>query len=1112
MNDLLTGDLQKDIAIIGMSGRFPKSEDLDKFWQNLQEGVDCVSFFSDEELLSSGVDPALLQNRDYVKAKAVIEGIDCFDASFFGINPSDAEKIDPQQRHFLEYSWLALENAGYNPENYEGLIGVYAGSTFNSYLLTNLLPNHGLLNQASIFQTIIGNDKDHLTTRVSYHLNLKGPSITIQTACSTSLVAIVYACQSLLSYQCDIALAGGVSITLPHKSGYIYQEGMISSPDGRCRAFDAKARGTVWGEGVGIVVLKRLAEALADGDKVHAVIKGAAINNDGSSKVGYTAPSVDGQAEVVAMAQAIAGVELDTIGYVEAHGTATPLGDPIEVAALTKAFRTGTEKKGFCAIGSVKTNIGHLDAAAGVAGLIKTVLALEHKLLPPSLHFEKPNLEIDFNNSPFYVNTELSEWKTEKNPRRAGVSSFGIGGTNAHVIVEEAPALEPSSHSRPWQLLVLSAKTGSALTSLTRNLVEHLKKNEGLNLGDVAYTLQVGRKRFNNRRFVVCQNLDDAISAIDALDTKRVFSTVEEVKDRPVVFMFSGQGSQYVNMGRELYQLEPLFREQVDLCAGLLKSHLGCDIRDVIYPDEKTIGEATCRLEQTAFTQPALFVIEYALAKILEVWGIRPQAMIGHSIGEYVAACLAGVFSLEEALLLVATRGQLIQSLPAGAMLAVALTEKEVHPLLGEKLSLAAVNATSMCVISGAEEAIGTLKNGLLEKGVGCTILHTSHAFHSHMMEPVLPLFLDHVLRVNLKSPKIRYVSNVTGKWITAEQATDPAYWASHLRQTVRFSDGVADLKAGEDPILLEVGPGRTLAGLVQQYTNNAVTPVVLSSLPHPKEQESDSAFLQKTLGRLWLAGANIDWSGLYRSQRRRRVALPTYPFERRRYWVEPTRQPDSSKAAHEPLLSKKSDIGDWFYVPSWKRTILPRISREWAPAEHERTWLVFVNESSLCETLVNRLNQLGRNLIKVVVGREFDRVGANTYTINPQLKSDYGALLRELARTNELPSRIVHLWSITSENSLLPGIDFSDHINALGFYSLPFIAHALEKHGGTGSIQIDVVTNGLFDVTGEEGLHPEKSTILGPCKVIPQEYPNMKCRCIDVAFPASKDGQQEQL
>ena len=891
-----------DQAIIGIAGRFPGANNTEQFWQNLRDGVESISFFSDEELKKSGINSSVLNDPNYIKARSIIEDIEFFDASFFNLNSKEAEIMDPQHRLFLECACVALEDAGYNPEQCS--IGVYAGASMSSYLLNLYLNPEVIASAGHLIQ--IGNAQDNLCTRVSYKLNLKGPSYTIQTACSTSLVAVHVACQSLLNNECDMALAGGVSITVPQKTGYKYQEEGILSSDGHCRAFDAKAQGTVFGSGVGIVVLKRLEEAIADGDCIHAVIKGSAINNDGSLKVSYAAPSVDGQAEVIVEALSNAGVEADSVTYIETHGTGTALGDPIEIQALTKAFHTSTQKKRFCAIGSVKTNIGHLDRASGVTSLIKTVLALKHKQIPPSLHFEQPNPEIDFANSPFYVNTTLSEWKTNGIPRRAGVSSFGVGGTNAHVILEEAPAIKPSSSSRSWQLLLLSAKTNTALETATVNLISHLQQYPDLNLADVAYTLQMGRRAFNHRRMVVCQDIDNAVKSLLSSDPQQVFTQDQKSANRSLVFMFSGQGTQYVNMARELYQTEPTFKEQVDYCSVMLIPHLRLDLRHILYPHESQKQEAVEQLKQTSIAQPALFVIEYALAQLWMAWGVRPEAMIGHSIGEYVAATLAGVFLLEDALTLVAVRGQLMQKLPSGTMLAVPLSEKDIKPMLGEKLSLAASNAESLCVVSGFTKAIDNLQNHLMEKGVNCRRLHTSHAFHSEMMEPIIEPFTAQVKKVNLKAPQIPFVSNVSGALITEASATDPSYWAKHLRQTVRFAEGIAELLQEPKRILLEVGPGRTLSTFARQHVDRSNQQVVLSSLRHPKEQQSDMAFLLDTLGNLWLNGVPVNWSEFYAHEWRHRIPLPTYPFERERYWIEASNSKNYEQAHNNDVQNSR--------------------------------------------------------------------------------------------------------------------------------------------------------------------------------------------------------------
>jgi acyl transferase domain-containing protein/acyl carrier protein len=1080
------------IAIIGLAGRFPGAKNITEFWQNLCDGVEAISQFSDEELITSGVDASLVKNPDYIKAGAVLEDIELFDAGFFGFNPKEAEITDPQHRLFLECAWETLENAGYDPQRCESRIGVYAGASFNNYLSFDI--NNDQIGSAYSFQKLIGIDKDFLATRVSYKLNLTGPSLTVQTACSTSLVATALACQSLLNYQCDMALAGGVSIRVPQKTGYLHQEGGILSPDGHCRAFDAKARGTIIGNGVGVVLLKRLSDAIADGDHIYAVIKGSAINNDGSGKVGYTAPSVNGQAEAIAEAIALADVEPETITYIETHGTGTALGDPIEISALTNVFRAETEKTGFCAIGSVKTNIGHLDVAAGVTGLIKTALALQHKLIPPSLNFEQPNPEIDFANSPFYVNTKLTKWNTNSTPRRAGVSSLGIGGTNAHVILEEPPAVRKvNNQEREYQLLVLSAKTDSALETATKNLAQHLKHHPDVNLADVAYTLQVGRAVFNHRRVVVCQSTQEGITALETIDPQQVLTHFQEPIQRSITFMFPGQGAQYVNMGRELYQTEPIFREQIDRCCLLLEPHLGLDLRSIIYPQESE-KQAAEQLKQTSLAQPALFVIEYALAQLWMSWGISPQAMIGHSIGEYVAATLAGVMSLEDALTVVAVRGRLMQQMSTGAMLSISASAAEVKTFLNEDLSLAAINAPSLCVVSGSDDAIEKIAQKLTSKGIEYRRLHTSHAFHSHMMELMLEPFIAELQKVKLNPPQIPFISNLTGTWISADQATSPNYWAQHLRQTVQFSSGLSVLLQETGRILLEVGPGRTLCTLVKQHTQQAAGQVVLPSLRHPQEDKSDAALLLNILGRLWLAGVEVNWSGFYTHEQRYRLPLPTYPFERQRYWID-AEIPTQASDKLENKQGKKPNITDWFYLPSWKR--VPIIKTEEISSGCS---LVFVDEYGVGLQLIQQLQQLGQDIITVKLGAKFNQVNSNTYTINPAQANDYQNLLQQLHEHGKIIQKIIHFWSLTQSQNLA-----WESTQNLGFYSLVYLAQAIgQQQISSDAIQIVVIANHLHDITGNEELFPEKTTILGACKVIPQEYPNISCRLVDILLPTS--------
>jgi amino acid adenylation domain-containing protein len=914
-------------AVIGLAGRFPGARDLAAFWDNLRRGVESIETFSDEELLAAGVDPGRLAAPGYVRRGSPLEGADLFDADFFGFSPREAEVLDPQQRLFLECAWEALENAGHDPRGCRVPVGVYAGAQMSTYMF-NVLSHPEIAEAVGVVALQTALDKDFVATRVSYELDLRGPSLAVQTACSSSLVAVHLACQALRLGECDMALAGGVTVRVPQRAGYPYQEAGIQSPDGHCRAFDAEARGTVFGSGLAVVVLKRLADALRDGDAIHAVVKGTALNNDGSLKVGYTAPGVEGQAQVVAAAQAAAGVSPDTVTYVEAHGTGTPLGDPIEVAALSRAFRNGTERTGFCALGSVKSNVGHLDAAAGIAGFVKTVLALEHRQIPPSLHFQAPNPKIDFAASPFRVATELADWPAGETPRRAGVSSFGIGGTNAHVVLEEAPPPEPSGPSRPRQLLLLSARTPAALEEATDRLAAFLEENPSVVLADAAYTLRVGRHPFEHRRALVGADGVEAASALRRREPGRVLTRRADAPRRPVAFLFPGQGAQHVDMGRGLWETEPVFRRELDAAAEALRPRLGVDLREVLYPAPERREAAARELTATRIAQPALFVVEHALARLWLSWGIAPRALLGHSVGEYVAACLAGVFSPADALALVADRGELMQSLPPGAMLSVDLPEVELAPLLAEipGLALAAVNSPAHAVLSGPADSIAAAEERLAARGAACRRLHTSHAFHSGAMEPILQPFAERVARVERRPPSIPFLSNLTGGWITAEEAVDPGYWARHLRGTVRFGAGLASLLAdsqGDGVALLEVGPGRTLSEL-----SRASAPLAIASMRHPREAEPDDAVLLQALGRLWLAGAEVDWDGFHAGERRRRVPLPTYPFQRKRFWIEAVR----------PAAAPRPEAGS-VEAPALEEPAMPEMTAHHGRPELDSPW-----------------------------------------------------------------------------------------------------------------------------------------------------------------------------
>ena len=1087
------------VAIVGMSGRFPKADNLEEYWRNLRDGVECLSFFSEPDPAAEEAGSQSPGDPWFVSAGGVLEGIDLFDAPFFGFNARDAEGMDPQQRIFLECAWHSLEAAGYNPETYPGLIGVFAGAALSFYL-SDIYTNREALASLDDFQLAIGNDKDHLATQVSYKLNLRGPSLTIQTACSTSLVSVCTASQSLLDYQCDLALAGGVSADISTSRGYYYQPGGILSPDGHCRVFDAAAQGTVPGNGVGIVVLKRLSEALADRDHIHGIIKGFALNNDGSRKVGYTAPSVGGQTEVIAMAHAMAGVEPGTITYVEAHGTGTPLGDPIEITALDQVFGASTTKRGFCAIGSVKSNIGHLDTAAGVAGLIKAVLALEHKSVPPTLHFSHANTKIDFRNSAFYVNTELSEWRCPGGPRRAGVSSFGIGGTNAHVVLEEAPPAMPSRHRRPYCLLALSARTPTALEAATDRLAHYLSQHPSADLGDVAYTYQVGRKAFNHRRVLTWQRVDadGAGSALERRDPRRVLSRVCEAGSRPLVLMFPGQGTQAIDMASEVYRTEPTFRKHVDRCCELLRPHLELDLRELLFPEPSRRAEAALALGRTAYTQPALFTIEYALAQLWMEWGIQPSAMIGHSIGEYVAACLAEVFSLEDAVRLVAIRGQLMDRMPPGAMLAVPLSELAIQRHLDGSLAVAAVNGPTSCVLSGPCERVDQLAAQLGADGTHCRRLQTSHAFHSAMMEPVVDRFVEAVLAVRLRAPQIPFISNVTGTWITAEAAMEPRYWGAHLRRPVRFSDGLRQLFETHDCILLEVGPGQTLGDLARQHPDRTQQPV-LASLPTSRSEQSDVGSLVSTLGALWLHGVDGDWNGFHADEDCHRVPLPTYPYERQSYWIEPAQNSEAFDAEVEEHA--RQDVTDWFYYPAWKPAMPDESSNKAEPGTGPMRWLVFDDQTGLGAHLIEGLRTNGHQVTSAVPGAEFAPVSGSCYAIRPDSPEDYERLLKSTATQAGYPDAIAHLWSVTSLDAQQAGIPAFEQFQRLGFYSLTSLVQAFMRLRVADPLQIAVVSNQAQPVTGDEPLCPAKATVVGPCRVIPQEHPNIVCRVVDIDY-----------
>jgi len=902
----------RGIAVIGIAGRFPGAADVDEFWRNIVHGVESIFVRQPKDYDPSTVDSLSMTERPrYVAAAAAVDGVEYFDADFFGIVPGEAVLLDPQHRMFLECAWTALENAGHDPLRLGGAVGVFAGCSANGY--ASLVLGQPTDSPPPALHVHLCTDKDYLATRVSYQLNLRGPSVAVQTACSTSLVAVHLACQSLLNGECDFALAGGVSLSLMG-GGYVHQPGGILSPDGHCRAFDRHANGTVPGSGLGVVVLRRLEQATTGRDSILAVIRGSAVNNDGSSKVGFAAPSVEGQARVIAEALAVAGIESTSISYVEGHGTGTPLGDPIELAALADVFRSPAGRRSLCALGSVKTNIGHLDAAAGIAGLIKTIQALRHRTIPPNLHFSDLNPHTGMAGGLFSIPTQATTWTPDDGaPRRAGVSSFGMGGTNAHVILEEGPA-SPVDASVEWDLLVLSAKHQKALEQMCVGLADRLDRDATphssptpgrLSLGDVAYTLQVGRSAFRHRAVVVARGLADASAALRSAQLR----IQQQPSANPrIIFAFPGQGTTHGYVGRELYRTQSVFRAAVNACSESLGGRAGVDPRALI--SAKTLVRNDARPpEDTATSQPALFVFQYALAKLWMSWGVCPAAVIGHSLGEYVAACVAGVFSLDAALGLVTARGALMQEIPNGAMLAVHLTEAEIAAAIPPDLCLAAVNAPAMCVVSGPEPAVITFGAHLNRQGVHTRRLQTSRAFHHKSLGSIRTAFEECVRRARPGAPSLPMASGVTGEWLTVDQTTNPAYWGDHLLATVRFADGLRTVLQDPASVLLEVGRGRTLTGLARACVFDDSDRLAIASLTSIESDGVDRRQLLHAVGELWLAGAEIEWDALRDGRNLRRVPLPTYNFTRERYW--PDSNPSGADASAAPTADPVLAIRD---------------------------------------------------------------------------------------------------------------------------------------------------------------------------------------------------------
>jgi acyl transferase domain-containing protein/SAM-dependent methyltransferase len=1079
-----------EIAVIGMAGRFPRASSVDELWEQLLAGTECLSSFTDDQLRGAGVDSETFADPNYVRVGGVVDGVEAFDAGFFGYSPRDAALLDPQHRFFLEAAWTALEHAGYAPGTLDCAVGVYGGVGRNDYLAKNV---RSVMAQVPAEMLHLANDRDFLATRVSYKLNLRGPSLALQTACSTSLVAIHMACQGLIAGECDMALAGGVTIRLPQTAGYLYQEEGISSPDGHCRAFSARAQGCVPGNGGAVVVLKRLADARADGDCIHAVIKGSAINNDGSGKVGYTAPGVEGQIRVIRSALGVAGVSADSIGYLEAHGTGTELGDPIEIQAATEAYRYDTQRTEYCAVGSIKTNLGHLDAAAGVAGFVKAVLAVKHGVLPPTLHCEAANPKIDFAHSPFFVNTARREWPAT-GIRRAGVSAFGIGGTNAHVIVEQPPArTDPPGHQER-ELVIISAKNERALDQASANLASFLRTHPEVPLCDVAFTLKNGRATMPHRRAFLASSADEAARRLSqTVSSER--APLPSASVAHLVYMFPGQGSQYASMGKALYDIESVFRQHVDAGCDVVKPLIATDLRPLIAGPASE--EADRQLRDTTLAQPAIFIVSYALAQLAWTWGLRPTAMIGHSIGEYVAACLAGVFSLDDALRIVCERGRLMASVPPGMMMALSLDADEVVRILPASLSLAAINAPNVSVVAGPSDAAQPFMAELRTRGIEVRLLHTSHAFHSAAMDPVLDAFSGSLQQTRLREPRVPYISNVTGTWMTSKDAIDPAYWARHLRGTVRFSEGLQTALEQPGAILLELGPGQTLTSLARRHTRQAHPSVVaLPTTRRPEQSDVDPVWLE-SLADLWMRGVDIDWPSVHFPSAGQRQALPTYPFQRETCWIEPGATPSAAP--------KRSDPSAWFSVPSWERLpdkASPNLQNAVRELRGSSLWLVFADGSGLGQAVASRLIERGDVVVTVTLAATYARITETAYQVGAATADHYRQLCAALRAFQRDSLRVVHCWGVTHESSTPRGRAHLAQYEDLGFYSVLFLSQALGEQRWLTSCHITVVSSNVFDVVGTEVLCPEKATVAGPIKVVPLEYDGITCAHVDVMLP----------
>jgi len=1068
-----------EIAIIGMACRFPGARNWRTYWDNLINGVESIRFFTDPGLSDGG-------KVDFIGAGVELPRKELFDSFFFNYRPEDASLLNPSHRMFHECVWEALEDAGYDPYHTKGTTGLYAGAGDDlNWKVYSMLKN--IDQRVDRFTVSQLNNKDYLSSLLSYKLDLEGPAFSVNTACSTSLVAIHLACKSLLMGEARIAIAGAVSIRTEPQKGYVYQQGMILSSDGHCRAFDKDASGTINGEGAGAIVLKRLRTALSDGDNIYAVIKGSAINNDGNRKVGFTAPAVEGQAACIRMAHEVSRVKASSIGYVEAHGTGTRLGDPVEVEALNTAF--GNNKDKHCILGSVKTNLGHLDTAAGMAGLIKAALCLKYRQIPPTLHFREPNPEIRFEEGPFYVNTELVEWQRQDGvPLRAGVSSFGIGGTNAHVVLEEAPAVETATPAREHRIITLSARTENALDRCRKELRDHLGRYADIDMDDLAYTLQTGRKHFEYRKSIVCGGREELQRLLGSGEPADKTSRSIDRSDA-VVFLFPGQGAQYAGMGKGLYEKVPFFRTEMDRGFTLLQQFTGKDFKHIVFG-----GEADKKqIDETRYAQPLLFILEYALAGYLMSLGITARCMIGHSIGEYVAACLSGVFSYEDALRIVIRRGELMYDLPAGIMLSVPVPEAEAKSRLIPGTSLAAVNSPTQVVLSGEPAAMQQLMLELEEEHISYVRLHTSHAFHSGMMDPIMDEFRYELGKVTLRKPQIPFVSNLSGRLIKDEEACSPDYWVRHMRGTVRFSDGVDLLLAqGREALFIEMGPGHSLTSLIKQHPAS-IKPALVNLIRHPRQAVEDERFLSEAIGRLWSLGIEIQWSNFHGPEKRKKMSLPTYPFENMVYPAEVDPFSLSALSSLRAAAPGGQELKDWIYYPIWKSVAGIRPQHSGRPVR----CLFFSLDDDLSGALKSSMMRTGVELIEVIPGEVFRKTSGYRYTVNPSSPSEFKLLTEHLLQDTKEITDIVYAWTTAVDPALFELREDNRDLH-LAYFSLVYLIRNLSHIKALSNRRITVVTDRLYNVTGAEEQTYASSLALGLLNALPQEY-DITCCNIDI-------------